>query len=102
MSGADRDRVCGVHGVIPVVSKDTGRMFPRTRFADENTVEQQIDKLRSEVIEAFEETDDSAFLTECGDIVQAFITLLDIAPAFGDYIIKGVIEKNRARGYYDR
>ena len=90
------------------------RQYPKTKFADENSVLQQIKHIKSEIREFanawdnFDRTWDleakKSAILEAHDIIQSTYTLMDILereyPGQAWSALDSMIEKNRKRGYY--
>lgn len=85
---------------------DLNELFPRVKFADTNTVEQQLAHIASEkdeALEAYAQDNIEHTDEEIMDRMYACKTYLDIRADQGvdiDYIRRMVIKKNKDRGYY--
>ena len=79
--------------------------FPRAKFADSNTIEDQVLHIVSESIEAANESDPELQAMEIMDCLHSCETALRILEeqhGIGlDSIIAEVEHKNRVRGYYE-
>ena len=78
------------------------RLYPRLKFADTFTVNEQIDYIRDELWEAMEAVSDRERDAEISDVEQAIQTYWDIRAKQGldvDAVRAGTVEKNKARGY---
>lgn len=86
------------------------RLYPRTKFADENTALKQLKHIESEISEFRQELiwqrpkNPKALILEAHDIIQSAYTLMDILereyPGQAWAAREEMIEKNRLRGYY--
>lgn len=81
--------------------------FPKIRFVDENSIDEQLDHLRSELVEAYH-----AFLSghmgdcdmEVADLYHSCETYFRMREKAGvdiEAVRQAVIEKNTNRGYYN-
>lgn len=78
--------------------------FPATKFVEENTIDLQVEHVRSEFFEFFYETDIEKKIEEAIDLYHSLETLFRIMEKEGFDIEKAfeaVKQKNQARGYYD-
>lgn len=83
------------------------RLYPETKFARTNTIDEQVDHVLSEICEAIREKRGSLeFLHELADVQASIETLWNVLDRiygtdFSEKIIFERIEqKNRERGYY--
>lgn len=82
--------------------------FPRIKYADTNTAEEQLEHIKSECLEIIERIDNGDFQGLTEEIIDRMHSseswLRIVSERHGvdvDAEIEKVIEKNRARGYYD-
>ena len=79
------------------------RLYPKTRFVDENTLDEQFDHICSEYREAVMAEGKGDRDEELADLEASIQTYWDIREKQGldvDALRKAIIEKNRRRGYY--
>jgi len=79
------------------------RLYPRTKFADMATLEQQFEHVREEFIEAVKADGRGERDEELADLEHSIQTYFDIRAKQGidvDGVRQAVIEKNKRRGYY--
>jgi len=78
--------------------------FPRVKYVDTNTIEEQLDHVRSEINEIEREQTIDAQFAEALDLLHSTETLVRIYLDKGMNYEQGrarVIAKNIARGYYN-
>ena len=81
--------------------------FPRIKYADENNSYQQLQHLKSECIEIIERIDSGDFAGIIEEMLdrhhsaETFFRKCEAAGVDIDWAINQIIDKNRARWYYN-